>query len=367
MANEKYLVFPHPLVGGMTNLLMELEIRVILADLAGRTLVSPNKIPCWPQLDDHIFGRYRSAAMLDLFDFPVKHISLTKLYKTGFDSLHTLSWEGNCASEAYFVPPSSGEFDNAVIDDFKEARQFQWAFPDNQDDAWFALNQRRTFCSYSYFFLASEPVKRRIRKVVAKIQPKAAYLNLAKIIANDLKKYNAIHIRLGDFKQWWVKSPSSKEVLDNISGIMSADVPLVICTDNSQDDDFFRPILKCYRNSIFIDQYIMKEYKAELAALPFNDATVIALLSSLVAGNSQVFAGSAFSTFTNAIHRRRLFKDPATPMQFVSNPFGDQAVMERCEFQAKSEGHFSWNRLALPNPPEARANAWFREWPEAIK
>jgi hypothetical protein len=111
----------------------------------------------------------------------------------------------------------------------------------------------------------------------------------------------------------------------------------------------------------------MAEYKNELKNLPFDDATVIALLSSLVTSNSQCFAGSIFSTFTSSIHRRRLFKDPSTPVLFTSNPYGDEVLMENGEFKSSKAGHFSWNRLALPNPPEARANAWLREWPEAVK
>jgi hypothetical protein len=367
MPNEKYLVFPHSMVGGMTNLLIELEIRVILAELSGRTLVSLNKIPCWPQLDDHIYRRYRSATMLDLFDFPVKHISITKLYKTGFDTMYNLPWEGDCASQAYFRHPSAADFDSGIVDDFKENRQFQWMFPDNECDVWAALNQQRTFCSYSYFFLASESIKRRIRKTISRIQPKAVYLNLAKKIARDLNKYNAIHVRRGDFKEWWVKVPTSKEILANILPIMPTDIPLIICTDNSKDEIFFSAILKAYPKAIFIDDYIMNEYKAELKSLPFDDATVIALLSALVTSDSQCFAGSIFSTFTSSIHRRRLFKDASSPMLFTSNPYGDEVLMDNAEFIESKAGHFSWNRLALPNPPEARANAWFREWPEAVK
>ena len=153
MSNEKYIVFPHPVIGGMTNLLIELEVRVILAELSGRTLVSLNKIPCWPQLDDHLYGRYRSAALLDLFDFPVKHISLTKLYKNGFETLYPLEWNGECASEAYFSHSSAADFDSEIVNDFKEAREQCWTFPENDYDAWFALNPRRTFCNYAYFFL----------------------------------------------------------------------------------------------------------------------------------------------------------------------------------------------------------------------
>ncbi len=367
MSQSKYLVFPHQMTGGMTNLLLELEIRVILADLSGRTLVSPNKIPIWPMNDDHIYKRYRSAALLDLYDFPVKHISLTKLYKDGFDELYVLPWEGVCASEAYFIHEKCEKLDTEVILSFKENRQHEWAFPDNDSEAWVAYNQQRTFCNYSYFFLAPDPVKRHIRGLINRIQPKAPYLNLAKKIAKDLKSYNGIHVRRGDFKEWWVKAPTNKDIIANISPLMSADMPLVICTDSSKDDEYFAPIMKAYPKSILIDQLILEEYKSDLKKLPFSDATVIALLSSLVTSDSQVFAGSLFSTFTSAIHRRRILKDPSKPMLFTSNPFGAEVLMKNGEFQARGAGHFSWNRLALPNPPEARANAWLREWPEAAK
>ena len=89
MASEKYLVFPHALSSGLMNMLMEIELRVVLACLSNRTLVSVNKYPCFPQPDDHLYGRYRAAAMLDLFDFPVKHISMTKMYIRGFKSLYS--------------------------------------------------------------------------------------------------------------------------------------------------------------------------------------------------------------------------------------------------------------------------------------
>ena len=100
--------------------------------------------------------------------------------------------------------------------------------------------------------------------------------------------------------------------------------------------------------------------------MPFNDANVIALLSSLIASKSNIFAGSIYSTFTSAIHRRRLFDDPKSPILFTSNPFDASVNMENCEFKPSHSGTFSWNRLAFPNPESARANAWLREWPETI-
>ena len=100
--------------------------------------------------------------------------------------------------------------------------------------------------------------------------------------------------------------------------------------------------------------------------LPFNDASVIALISSLIASHGEVFTGSIYSTFTSAIHRRRLMRDPDLPILFSSNPFDGRIKMENCEFKSTNSGSFSWNRLAFPNPETSRANAWLREWPETV-
>jgi hypothetical protein len=367
MSSERYIVFPHQLLGGLTNMLMEIEIRVILANLANRTLVSLNKFPCSPQDEDHLFGRYREAAMLDLFDLPVKHISVTKMYKRGFKEAFILPWQGSCASEAYFKFPSNHDFSDNLEKDFMDDRKFCWEFPNNDADAWIARWQKRTFSNSTYFFLVSDSYKRKIRSIVNKIQPKAVYFNLAKKIAKDLGDFNGIHVRLGDFKQWWIKSPTAKEITQNISSVMASEKPLVICTDNSNDKVFFAPIMKAFPKHIFIDEYIVSEYKKDLDGLPFRDASVIALLSSLVTSDSKVFAGSIYSTFTSSIHRRRLFKNPDLPILFTSNPFDEKVKMVDCEFQSSREGHFSWNRLNLPNPETARANSWLREWPETIK
>ena len=365
MSTEKYLAFPYALSGGLVNLLMELEIRVGLAHLSGRTLVSPNKMPCQPQWDDHIYKRYRSATMMDMFDFPVKHISITKLYKTGFDTLHELDWRGQCASQAYYIHGDESQYDAGIIESFRETRQHQWTLPDNDADTWVAIVPQRTFCNYAYFFLAPESMRKNIRTVISRIQPKSHYLNLAKTISRDLKRFNAIHVRRGDFKSWWVSKPTPQDILGNIEQVLNKDKPLVILTDNSQEDDFFYPIVKAYPNAIFLDTHIEQEYKSQLASLPQQDATIIALLSLLVAVDAETFAGSAYSTFTGYIHRRRMLRDKNAPMLFVANPFGDAAKMVNCEFQPQAEGPFSWNRLGIAHSEESRANAWYREWPEA--
>ena len=76
---------------------------------------------------------------------------------------------------------------------------------------------KKNILKFYLFFLVSDSYKRKIRSIVSKIQPKAVYFNLAKKIAKDLGDFNGIHVRLGDFKQWWIKSPTAKEITENIS------------------------------------------------------------------------------------------------------------------------------------------------------
>jgi hypothetical protein len=364
--NDKFLAFPFYSTGGMINLLMELEIRVGLALLSGRTLVSPNKYPISPMDEDHLYGRYREAGLLDLYDLPVRHISLTKLYKRGFDSLYSLGWQGNCASEAYFSQLEPNHFTRQDLDQFRMKRQYEWKFPDNDADVW-GCGVQRTFANYSYFFLVQPEKRKRFLSNMAKIQPKVEYLNLAQKITKEIAEYNAIHVRRGDFKSWWVKTATPESVLSTISGFMSADKPLVICTDNSQEGMFFSPIAKAYPKSLLLDEHIEREYQSEIAALPYSDASVVALLSILVAANAKEFAGTPFSTFTSAIHRRRMQRQKGQQQRFIHNPFDPVLTpMKEGVFLETKAGPFSWNRLNLQLPETANALAWFREWPEAV-
>lgn len=369
MGKENYLVFPNPTVGGMVNLLLELEIRVGLAALANRTLVSANKFPVGPQPDDIDYARERSATMLDLFDIPVKHISVSKLNKLGYESSLELPWKGDCATLACFMYPSVDSHDEFTRQQFRHHRHNQWEFPkDKSHQAWFASSVGRTFSNYSHFFLAPDNVRAKLRKTIGKIQPKFCYQKLAAKIVASLGHYNAIHVRLGDFKDWWIDNPTPEDVLTNIKTVIPKDEKLIICTDNSKDDGFFAKITAEYPKAVFLDELLLNEFSQELAELPFNDATVIALLTQLVAIESGMFVGTLFSTFTGAIHRRRLLQKNDEKMLFVFNPFGaEKILMENCEFIPAREGLFSWNRFNYPIPPEARAYSWFREWPEAAR
>ncbi len=369
MAKANYLVFPHPTVGGMVNLLLELEIRVALAMLSNRTLVSANRFPVGPQPDDLDYQRVRQADMLDLFDIPVKHIGVSKLRKLGFEREVELPWKGDCATLACFAFPGADAFDERTLRQFKHHRQQVWEFPaDKSADVWTASSIARTFSHYSYFFLAQDKIRSRIRKTVSKITPKSEFISLAKTISSELGSYNAIHVRLGDFKDWWIDNPTTDDILDTIRPILDPAEQLVICTDNSADREYFDGILKAYPRAVFIDEIILNDYASEFEDLPFSDATVVALLTQLIAVEANEFFGTLFSTFTGMIHRKRLLQRNIDAMRFIFNPFGnDQVPMSEGVFQPVREGMFSWNSFEYPIPLEARAFSWFRDWPEAAR
>ncbi len=168
------------------------------------------------------------------------------------------------------------------------------------------------------------------------------------------------------FESGGLNAPVPKKILSNIEKVIPRDELLVICTDSSDETEFFRPILARYPNSIFVDHLIESDYRQGLSQLPFMDSAVISLLTQLIAVRYQVFVGTFFSTFSSFIQRRRCLKDPGQKMLYVFNPFDPvETPMINCEFAPTRDSEFSWNRYNYPLPPNYFS--WFREWPEAFQ
>lgn len=356
--NEKYLIFPNYHVAGLSNQLLELEVKVGLAYLANRVLVTPDRITI-------AVGKPNSerAKMLDLFDIPVKHLVKDQFDKIAFKSGGQLPWVGKNSCVSFFCYPGADAFSPEMVKSFSNGRPNCWEFPQNQDAQMWVVPQRM-LSNFSYFFLLPDDIREDFRSVVQAVRPKPAYQQLADEISNELGKFNAVHIRRGDFVDWWVECPTADRILDNITKIMPSDELLVICTDSSEDSDFFAPIIKQYPNAVFIDHLLDNEYASRLRDLPFGDDIVVSLLTQLIAAKANVFAGTVFSTFSSMIHRSRGIENSQSKILFVFNPFDPKETpMIDCEFVATSEGPFSWNQFNYPIPE--RIYSWFREWPES--
>ncbi|MGL5133341.1 MAG: hypothetical protein ACRC78_12490, partial [Planktothrix sp.] len=147
---------------------------------------------------------------------------------------------------------------------------------------------------------------------------------------------------------------------------------LLICTDESENMDFFNPILNYYKNTIFIDHFIISNFQTEFKELPFTDEQTLGLICNLVMWNCQEFAGSFRSTYTGIIHRNWLknkFKKQLNSSQLIfkfveSGLSPGEVQFHQGSYAEINSGLFSWNRIYLPVAIEMKS--WCREWPESV-
>lgn len=350
---------------------MELELKVALAHLTKRTLVLPDSIVIWrgPHPSRPI-RTARVATLTDLLELPPGSMTSQEFNRRYPEVTPVrLSWRGDeqGACSAYFVSSSLKYLPETIVQKFANGRRHAWINKPKFEEQSVVTSDHRMLGFYSYFFLVRQDEFVQLRDLMQQIKPQASYCQYADDMVKSLGHFNAIHVRRGDFLRWWVTVPSAGEILRNISGIIPKDEPLVICTDNAADKEYFAPFFAWFPEVCFLDELILQHpaWAARLNALPFSDDGVLGLLTQLIAAKANVFAGTLFSTFTAYIHRQRLFERDEHNFKYVSNPFAaEQLRFVDCEFQPEREDLFTWNRLSYPLPPDAFS--WFREWPEAL-
>jgi len=107
-------------------------------------------------------------------------------------------------------------------------------------------------------------------------------------------KYNAFHIRRGDF-QYTVTRYDASRIVKNSAKEMTPKGTVYIATDE-KDRSFFDPFRELY-DIVFLD-----DFKHELEGVNTN---YYGMIDSLIAARSEVFFGCWFSTFTGYINRLR--------------------------------------------------------------
>jgi len=368
---ERYLLLPQYTPAGLSNQRMELEIKVGLAHLTQRTLVLPDSIVIWhgPHPSQPIRAA-RAATLTDLFALPPGSMTYQEFKRRSPEvTPMRLSWRSNeeGASAAYFVSSSLKYLPDTIVQKFANGRRHAWINKPKVEQEPVVTSPHRMLGWYAYFFLVRQDEFVQLRDLLRQITPKAAYIDYADVAVRSLGRFNALHIRRGDFLHWWIAVPEAKEILHNISGIMPRDEPLVICTDDASDKKYFQPFFELFPEIYFLDELMLSplSWSARLDDLPFSADGVLGLLTQLIAAKAQVFAGTLFSTFTAYIHRQRLFERDERAFKYVFNPFENRHVrFVNCEFPSDREDLFTWNRLSYPLTPSV--SSWFREWPEAL-
>ncbi len=111
---------------GLSNQLMELEIKVGLAYLSSRTLVTRGRLRLRAEGDSGQQQNAQSAKLLDLFDVPVKHATAAQLKGERFQPYIQLPWDGDCSSKAFFCYPNADAFPSFLVASFRNNRQYCW-------------------------------------------------------------------------------------------------------------------------------------------------------------------------------------------------------------------------------------------------
>ncbi len=361
--------------GGMCNMLMSLDNAVALAYLSNRTLIPFNARPLdqghyRPLVPLRDFTRY--ASILDVFDIPVPF------------SLECYPQEKISVRAMSRLP--CGDFSDAPFCVSREKTRLEpwfyeflggrnatclWSFDLPGSNAAAVAIEERSHAMHSYFLCLEPPVRAEINRLLARIEAKAPYREAARKIAARFGRFNALHLRRGDFVRAGftprAASVTPQEVLGNIEEFFDRDVPLAILTDSPDDKAFLGPILAHYGQGFILDRFLLDDPQCRqlFAELPFRDNSILSVLALLIATHADTFIGTLCSSYTAIIQRRRGITRGDRRFLFASNDFGEYVRFRHCQFEETRGGTFSWNRAPLPIAP--RHHAWCREWPEVFE
>jgi len=365
---------------GLSNVAMSLELGVVLAGLTDRLLIlKGNGTPTANvvQYDGLVRNTYPSR-VTDLIDPGVPWIDAASVNLDAF-APHEISDKPGWGSVFYFPPHLAIDTDDFRA--FVARRSHVFTIGENLEHV-AALSysggpDTNTLGFYSSFFYLDEPSQRRAFDLLDNMKPRPPYAAFAGRVADDLGRFNAVHIRRGDFKMTFGVTTLDRTPAEAIAAMdhhFSRSDRLVVLTDEARDP-FFDEIKEAYSDVVFLDHHILEHYHREFQDLPAHDSIALAYLSQLVAARSKDFIGTMTSTFTSMIQRMRGNQGRQEPFKFLWNELPDPGdkvergshrksdciPLEKGIMVQQLDGPYSWNRY------DNRLNpAWMREWPESF-
>ena len=356
---------------------MSLDIAVALAYLTGRVLMPYRfRMPRRHAIDlQRGEGVPEPIIVPDLFEIPIPW-SDEYLTKTWVSLPGAIEYVWRPAYDSVLCFPASLSDDDHRFPDFRNGRRNSYAFDERHEDAADLQIHTLTLANYSHFFFLDEAHRGQLIDLMKRIRPKQPYVAAAERIAASLGSFNALHLRRGDFlsnelsKRGITRtiSVTGEEIVANLATRLARHDRLLICTDGSPQEELFGPIMKYFREVIFLDSYLRDNTSIAdiVSGLPKQNEAVSALLTQLIASSSQIFVGTLFSTFTALIQRMRGLAGRDPTFLYCYNDFVSPLVrFKDCQFLPVDEGPYSWNRVRYPLSPDAYS--WFREWPESFQ
>ena len=214
----------------------------------------------------------------------------------------------------------------------------------------------------SYFYMLNRPEKQSLLKSV-ELRYISEIEALAASIAAELGRYDAVHIRLGDFlklRPEYGASARSGEFGAYIRAAFPKEIPVMIATDGLEEKSLLEDLFEGY-NVTFIDELIFDRHLDAFAKLPYTDFNVLTVLNQLICAAAETFAGTYFSTFTAGIHKLRQERYQKKDFMFFPDPLVSKHLSNDLKLVPDRQGFFDWNRFSAFAPSHFQM-AWAREW-----
>jgi hypothetical protein len=337
MAKDKGSIFYKLHRGGMFNQVFSLEIAFGLAQATGKKLTVYNVTNdlLWPidipSISSGVPMGKRAAlisedipSILELIDYP--------------ESL------GHTMINPNIQEPQEGY----IVIDALPLHEMYFKVSDAENEKKFAVNRTKlemekdkdydlrsyNLAAYGRFFFGRT---KEVDNAINSIKFKKEYTDFAKMVADYLGDFNAIHLRLTDHKVNF--AVSEQEFDDAISAL--SEKKIVLLTDEVENE------MVKGKNVIILDDIIVDNFSKEYALLPNTSEIAYGLVSSLILTYANDFIGTPGSTFSNYIYRERLQKQDVR--------FKYLGVDDHPEGSP-----FSWN-----TPTGEGQGSIYREWREA--
>jgi GDP-fucose protein O-fucosyltransferase len=356
---------------GFGNYKMSMDVGIALAFLDRRQLVPYGFGIPWRSTYARVAPETARciSSPFDLFEVPVT-VDLSHLRDTSRPSGVLLDW-GPLYESVFHIGIGEDLDRSARFRHFRNGRARIVTFDEEAREACDLVVDDATLTMYAYFIYLDDAATRDLATVMARIRPLKPYRDLARSFAKTIGRYNAIHVRRGDFVTRHYTRRSGKvrceEIARNLREVIEPDMPLALCTD-ADELSFFEPLFRMFPHSFALEREFLgaTEWKARFDEMPFNDDHAFSLVVQLIASLADTFVGTLFSSFTSEIQRARGFRgDPRFLYCYNDWPDYPGIVFDRCEFVASRNGPFTWNRIRYPVDP--RTCSWMRDWPEAFR
>ena len=309
---------------GLSNLVMSVELGVVLASLTDRVLIlKDNKTPIANivRYDGLVLNTYPSR-VTDLIDLGLPWADADKINLAAFAPMEICdkpAWDCVCYFPAHLSTDSSDfrAFAGRRKNFFTIGEELQHVPALSVSGG----KDGNTLSFYSPFFYLDRSTGLRMHDSLRRMKPKPELAAFANHVAQDLGPFNAVHIRRGDFKKTTGVTTLDRrgaEAIEAMDHHFSRDKRLVVLTDEAEDP-FFDEIKRSYRDLVFLDWHILRNYGPKFNDLPAHDSIALAYLSQLVAAQSDDFIGTMTSTFTALIQRFRGNLGKDEPFKYLWN------------------------------------------------